>query len=241
MMLDQKIQQFFIQFACRIPTRKELTAAEKNALENTLKTLDPELFQLPDGSLKNSPVLFQVVRQYVIDAITITVPSFVLSNDGIALICPVKVNKKVFIKSASLFDTGQLNSNMCRILTEIQQTVSGLKYQRAGKIFDLILGPFSPTDKENVFKKLFSFEVNDVGEIQFSFARYLDIDRKTYNIKTSLHFQQLDLQDSFQLGVRVDINNRQLTDSSLEPIEVQQIWKKADEIIREHLERYLMV
>ena len=239
MTLDQKIQQFFVQFACRIPIRKELTAAEKNALENTLKTLDPELFQLPDGSLKNSPVLFQVVRQYVIDAITITVPSFVLSNDGIALIHPVKVNKKVFIKSASLLDTAQLNSNMSRILTEIQQTVSGLRYQRAGKIFDLILGPFSSTDKEDIFRKLFSFKVSDVGEIQFSFARYLEIDKKVYNIKTSLQFQQLDLQDAFQLSIKVDINNRQLTDSSLEPIQVQQIWKKADEIIHEHLAQYL--
>ena len=74
----EKVQQFIVQYAHRVPVRKQLTNGEKKALENLLKELSPEFFQLFEES-QNPTCLLQVLCQHPVDVNQITLPSFILS------------------------------------------------------------------------------------------------------------------------------------------------------------------
>ncbi|MBI4055562.1 MAG: hypothetical protein HY402_05445 [Elusimicrobia bacterium] len=237
-----KIEQLVVQFACRTPTRKDLTAAERKALENTLKGTDEkqELFQLfSEEPSQKSPNLFQAARQYNFDAITLTVPSFAFSTDSATLLYPVKLGKKIFTRDQSL-ETKDLNKRMVQILFEVQNTIKGLRYLRAGKIFELVLGSFSPDDKKRIFQGFISYDMADIGELNLTYAKYVKHGDKFFNIQTTVKFNQLQLTDPFPLAIRVDINNRQLAES-LDPSEIERVWSRADEIIWEHLESTITI
>jgi len=238
----EKFQQFIVQFACRTPIRNDFSSAERKALENILKELNPELFQLfSDETQPNSPYFFQAARQYIIDAVTITVPSLILANDSVTLLSPVKIGGRFLVGRGTSLDTADLNKKMSDILFQMQNTVRGLRYNRAGKIFEMLIGPFGQEDKDTLLRKLISsdFDLRAVGELDLTFARYVDLDGEPHNIQTVIKYQQLSLGDTFQLGVRVDINNRKLKER-LDPTEIEKVWARADSAIFEHLDAILV-
>ncbi len=239
--VDQ-VQQFAVQFACRTPIRKDISAAEKKALENTLRDSNPELFQLfSDETARNSPYLFQAARQHVVGAVTVTVPSLSLANDSVTLLAPVRLGGTFLPGRGETLDTGVLNRSMVDILFKVQDTIRGLRFNRAGKIFDFLLGPYEQDDKSRIFEKLLSanMTLSEIGDLDLAFARYTDIDGGTYNIRSVIKYQQMSLADRFQLGVRVDINNRRLSER-LDPRDIERVWALADRQIWDHLESILV-
>jgi len=123
---DEKIHQFVAQFAHRIPTRKQLTTGERKALENVLKALSPEFFQLFDESSTQNPAsLFQVLCQHPVEATQVTLPSFILSNDSFSFIHPVRMLRK-FISGSRSFDTSDHNQKMLDWSVKVQDAISNL-------------------------------------------------------------------------------------------------------------------
>jgi len=235
-----RINQFVVHFACRIPARNDMSSADRKALENVLQELDPDLFQLfPTDVGRKSPYLFESHRQYLVEAATVTVPSFVLSGNSVTLLNPVKLGGKFLSRTNSSLSTSHLNKKMTRYLIKFQDTLRALRYNRAGKIFEYVLGPFNPDEKEKLFKSLFNLDLKDVGGIKLLFSRYVDIDKQKYNIQTSVEYQQAKLDQSFRVGVRVDINNRDLKES-LDPREIERIWSNADAEINDHLDNLII-
>ena len=235
-----RINQFVVHFACKIPARKDISSADRKALENVLQELDPDLFQLfPTDVGRKSPYLFESHRQYLVEAATVTVPSFVLSSNSVSLLNPIKIGGKFLPRTNSILKTDHLNKKMSGYLTKFQDTLRALRYNRAGKIFEYVLGPFNSDEKGKLFKSLFSIDLKDVGEIKLMFSRYVDIDSQKYNIQTAVNFQQIALGQDFQVGVRVDINNRELKES-LDPREIEKIWSNADSEIIDHLDNLII-
>jgi hypothetical protein len=236
-----KVQQFAVQFACRTPVRTDLSPSERKSLENLLRDTNPEAFQLfSDASGRNTPYLFQAARQHAIGAVTVTVPSFILANDSVTLLAPIRLGGQYVAGQGASLETNALNRNMVDILFKIQNAIRSLRFNRAGKIFEFLLGPYQPEDKQRLFGNLIvpSLDLSTVGELDFSFARYTQLDGLSYNIRTDIKYQQLSLGDSFQLGVRVDINNRELRER-LDPDEVNRYWSVADQQIWTHLDSIL--
>ena len=236
---EEKIQQYIVHFAHKVPVRKQLTAGEKKALENVLKDLNPEFFQLfEETNVQNPACLFQVLCQRPVEATQITLPSFILTNDGFSFVYPRMVLGKK-IKEMDL-DNSSLNSQMSQWSFKIQEIITNLHSQRVGKISELVIGPFTPDEKAGILKNIFSqgLVLHEMGELNLTFAYYREMNGSTFNIQTGLHFQQLKLEDPFFISVRVDINNRILS-QSLEPSQVRSIWDKADTVIGEHLQTIL--
>jgi len=231
----ERTKQFLVQFACRIPARKELQAAERKALENVLRGLDSDLFQIFHEE-HNAVNLFQVSRQHPVGPITITVPSFVLANDAASLFSLIMTGGTV-IKNKT-FDTSGQNKKMAGILFAVQNTLKGLHYHRAGKIFEIVLGPFSSDEKPKVLSKLVAHPLEEVGELTLTFAKYTKLDESMYNFKTVITYNQLELGHQFDLIVRVDINNRQL-EESMEPGQIERGWGEADRQIAAYIDSLL--
>lgn len=228
-----KIHQFIVQFACRIPTRPQLSAGEKKTLENLLRDLDPEHFQLPEsGPGKDPACLFQVLRQHAIGASVMTAPSFIFSRDSFSFYYPTRMMNQE-IKGFDSILAKNLNLKIAGWTNRILDAVAGT-CQRAGKIYLMALGPFEQSEKVTIFNKLCSAEMSEIGEFNFTFTHYRDIGGEIYNILNSVNFMAPDLVSKFFLQVRVDINNRNLR-QRMEPPDVQKIWDLADGMILEHL------
>lgn len=239
---SDKVKQLLIHFAFRIPARTKLTEGEKNALENSLKELDNTIFQLVNEPAPGC--LFQMVRQLPLEVTTITGPSFVLSNDSFSFIYPISIGGKLLpgITSKDAHDMNRPISSKWFIAA--QNAISNSTCLRSGKIYELVLGPFSHSDKNNLFKNFLSVEsinLYDIGELTFTFARYISgEDDKLYNIQTQIQYQQVKLEDDFILRVRIDINNRKLSDTR-NPREVEKVWNFADSQIDEHLKSIINI
>ena len=238
--IEHKVGQFIVQFAFRIPIRTELTSSERKALEDELRVLDPELFQLFDGTVIKGPAtLFQATRQLPIEASTIMVPSFVFSKNSFSFIWPVRMLKK-HVSDLRSFDTTDMNRRMSEWVVRVQNTISNSHCQRTGKIYEIILGPFTEGEKAALFQKLFLINLSDVGEMNLTFSRYVHSGNLLYNISTNINYRQLDLKSSFHIGLRIDINNRNL-ERSIEPPLMKTVWSFADVTIDKHLEKLLDV
>jgi hypothetical protein len=231
------VQQFIIQFACRIPTRREFTSAEKRNLKEVLinsTALDNsirDLFQLFDEEVsEKSPYLFQAAKQYVVQSVTVTIPSLVIDHTSITLCHPVKLGQRTFLDA---FDTNSLNSTMSRVLVEIQ-SVSRMNFHRAGKIFELVAGPFPPNEKPKWLGGIFRYNLDEVVEANLVLTPNKKLDNEVFNFQTRLSFQQANLDAIFNIALRIDINNRELKES-LEPSQIQAAWNQADR----HIEGYL--
>lgn len=236
---QDKIQQFVVQFACRIPTRRELTAGEKRALENLLRELDPDHFQLPvSESAKDPALLFQVLRQNTIGASVLTSPTFVFYRDNFSFFYPIKMMNR-YIYNYNSLETRSMNNPISSWSNRVVNAVNA-RCQRAGKIYLMVLGPFAPGDKTTVFQNLCSgnLNLNEIGEFNFTFAYYRD--NETYNILNSINFVVNNLNDQFFVNVKVDINNRTLR-QGLEPPDIERIWNFADTTFLEHLENMLNI
>jgi len=232
----EKTKQFAVQFACKTPARKELAAAERKALENVLKGLDPESFQIIHEE-QNAVTLFQASRQHHIGPATLTVPSFVLSNGSVTLLSLVMAQSQLINKRRAL-DTTELNKPMAHVLFEVQNALKGLRYHRAGKIFEIVMGPFMPNEKHRILSKIMACPLEDVGELNLAFAHYRRIDGKIYNFKSVIGFNQLELAHQFDVIMRVDINNRELADS-MEPGEIERVWGQADSHVVSYLDEII--
>jgi hypothetical protein len=233
----ESIQQFITQFACRMPTRREFDSAAKRnlkevltnstALDNSIK----DLFQLFDDEVsEKSPYLFQAAKQYVVQHMTVTIPSLVIDHTSITLCHPVKLGRKMFFNA---FDTNDLNKAMSRVLVEIQ-SVSRMNFHRAGKIFEIVAGPFPPNEKAKWLSGIFRYNLDEVVEGNLVLTPIKKLDSEVFNFQTRLSFQQPNLDAAFNIALRIDINNRELRDS-LEPPQVQAVWNQADR----HIEAYL--
>ncbi|MFH1776916.1 MAG: hypothetical protein ABH952_05090 [Candidatus Omnitrophota bacterium] len=235
-----KVQQFIVQFACRVPIRKTLNKGEKTALENVLRDLDSTNFQLFDEQLQNNPpYLFQVLHQLPVGAASITLPSFVFSNDSFSFIFPIKMSSNI-ISGIGSIDTSDMNLKIIDWVLKVQDIISNLHCQRAGKIFDLVLGPFNQEEKLQIFNELFSMKLTNIGELNLTFADYRTSGPDLFNIQTNIRYLQAKLDESFFINTRVDINNRQLF-NSMEPPNIKKVWEFADSIIDEHFKNILIL
>jgi len=230
----QKTQQVVVQFAGRIPTRKELTSSEKKVIESVLKERDPEHFQLcPDESSH----LFQASRQYSIGSAIVTLPTFILSNISVSVFSLLKLGEVDHTKDFPS-NMSSRNQEMANILFEIQSVLKGLKYIRAGKIFEFVLGPFEPAEKRIIFNSLLAEELFDVTELNLQFTKHIDIEGELHNFQTFVTLLQPKIEGPFQVALRVDINNRKLVES-LDPNEIITFWRRADTKISEYLDTIL--
>lgn len=236
----QKLKQFIIQFAFRIPIRKELTGGEKKALENVLRELDTEHFQLfEDTASKSTVTLFQVIHQLPIGPGTIMIPSFVFSNNSFSFIWPVYMFDK-FVPNFDSLDTSDMNKQMSGWVVKVQDVIKNLNCHRTGKIYEMVLGPFTRAEKINIFQELFSINLGDVGEVNLAFAKYIKSDIFVYNIQTNVNYLQPTLEHNFDIRMRIDINNRELK-TSMEPSLMEKVWNFADATISSHLEELLKI
>ena len=234
-----KIQQFAVQFACRIPIRKELTSSEKKALENILRSLDPSVFQLFDEGQKGPACLLQVLRQVPIGATTATIPSFVFSNDSFSFLTPIKMMGTP-VRGIGSVDASDMNTKMQDWVFKVQNAIPNSSCQRTGKIYEIVVGPFTKSDKAQLFKNLFSTNLDDVGELMLTYAKYHTVNTEIFNIQTSMRYLQGKLDDRFFVNLRVDINNRNLA-NSMEPRDIVRVWQFADSIIDSHLKNTLEI
>lgn len=236
---NSKIQQLIIQFAFRMPTRRQITVAEKKTLENVLKDLDNEVFQLfDDPQQKTAGPLFKVVRQIPIGPTTATIPAFVLANDSCTFFYPVKLMNKV-LQPSDPIDARYANKKISEEwFPAIQNIINNSHCQRTGKIYELVLGPFLPNEKPKIFSNLITTDLNTVGEFNLTFAHYVTKGTEIYNIQTSLQYMQLDLKNPFPVVVRIDINNRHLMEI-MDPVEIKKVWAFADSEIDNHLKQII--
>ena len=230
----KKVKQFIIQFAFRIPTRKELTGSEKKVLENTLREVNPQYFQLLQEAAGPSPgTLFQFVHQIPVGPGTIMIPSFVLSNNSFSFIWPVRMGDQ-WIPDFHSFDTRDMNRKISGWVVTVQNAITNSGCQRTGKIYEMVLGPFPEADKANLFQALFSMSLGDVGEVSLAFTKYIKSDGSVHNIQTNINYMQQKLEDTFYIRIRVDINNRDLA-PSMDPGPMAKVWNFADDAIGSHL------
>ncbi|MFH0887731.1 MAG: hypothetical protein V1871_00795 [Planctomycetota bacterium] len=231
---NPKVQQVAIQFGFRIPVRQELNPGTKKSLQNVLTDLSPEIFQMfnerPQG---NTGCLFQSHRQLILGVQTITFPAFALNADNVIFYHPIKILGQQITKSDPI-DASNKNQEISSWFLEVQKVIKTAPCHRTGKIYELVLGPFLPSDKEQVFKELLKINLDNIGEMAMTFANYVTQEEDTYNIQTNLQYMQLKLDDQFGINVRVDINNRNL-ESSMEPNAIEKVWKFADKEIDNHL------
>lgn len=230
----KKVKQFIIQFAFRIPTRKELTVSEKKMLENALREVDPQQFQLLQETAGSGPgTLFQFIHQIPVGPGTITIPSFILSNNSFSFIWPVRMGNQ-WIPGFDSFDTRDMNRRISGWVVTVQNAITNSSCHRAGKIYEMLLGPFPEADKANLLQALFSMDLDEVGEISLGFAKYIKSDSSIHNIQTNINYVQQKLGDSFDIRMRVDINNRDLV-TSMEPGLMERTWNFADDAIGTYL------
>lgn len=237
-----RAEQFLVHFACRTTTRKELTPVQKDTLQNLLSESDPDLFQRFEDKLPQG-VLFQAVREFEVGALTVVGPTFNMTHDSVSIIRPLKIGTFNLPHNDDLAAylsnyMRNFNQEMASILNNIATSISGLRYKRAGKIFEVALPHIAPSEKINLLQKLVNYDLKDIGEVNFSFTRYAEIEQRLYNIKTQIMYQQLEIANPFHLNVRVDINNRNFIES-MEPTAIQQIWLSADSAIEAHFDSFL--
>ncbi|MFH1622249.1 MAG: hypothetical protein ABIA97_03915 [Candidatus Omnitrophota bacterium] len=240
---QNKIQQFVVQFACRIPARRELTAGEKNTLENLLRELDHDHFQLPQKDpSQDSALLFQVVHQNTIarSSAMITSPTFTFFRDNFSFYYPVMMMNSYILTYSSLI-TRERNNPISEWANRVLVAVNS-RCQRAGKIYLMVLGPFTPDEKITIFQNLCSQNVNlnETGELNFTFAYCREHSTTVYNISNSISFQTINLTDQFFINVKIDINNRELR-TAMEPPDMERVWNYADSIIFGHLDTLLSI
>lgn len=233
---EDKIQHFVVHFACRMTTKPQLSAAERKSLIGALNDAAPEYFQLTDEeSPTKSGNLLEFACQYPVRAGTINFPSLLMDPNSVALLWPINI-AGVRLSTAHSYDTSDLNQRMATWLLKIQQIIKGIHYQRAGKIFEMQLGPFNEGDKSQLLSRMFSSDLNfaEIGELNLNFAPYRKINSQLFNLQTRLWYLQQDLGAPFLLGLRIDINNRNLT-RSMEPSDIQRVWSEADKVISDYL------
>jgi hypothetical protein len=238
-----RIQQFVVQFACRIPARRELTAGEKNTLENLLRDLDHDHFQLPQRDPSQDPaLLFQVVHQNTIarSSAMITSPTFTFFRDNFSFYYPIIMMNNYILGCDSL-NTREKNNGISGWANRVLVAVNS-RCQRAGKIYLMVLGPFNPEQKRTIFQNLCSENVNlnETGEFNFTFAYCREQGGIAHNISNSISFQAFNLTGPFFINVRVDINNRELR-QAMEPPDMERVWNYADSIILDHLDTLLSI
>ena len=230
------VQQFVVQFACLTPTLREITPAERKALKDMLSSRADGLFQLFDREASEAPSnLFQAARQYPVGPMTVTVPSLIISHNSVTLLHPIWLGQKAFVSNAK-FDSGYLNSEMVKTLFEIQSILTKVKFSRAGKIFELVVGPVPPDRKGKLLSRVFSYTLDEVGEVNLSFTPYRRVEGDIFNFQTKISYQQAELSQAINVALRVDINNRDLKDS-MEPTQIQQVWDRADRLIEDYFQQ----
>lgn len=236
-----KVKQVMVQYACRVPARRELNAGERKAIENMLKDLDSANFQLFDEPLQKNPAcLFQALRQVPVGSQIITLNSFNFSNDNFSFFFPTKILGNA-IPGVGAVDGSNLNAKVSDWAFKVQGGIANLSCQRAGKIYELVLGPFDSTEKPIIFGNLFKRDLGGVGEMVLTFADYVPVEKDTFNISTKIaYLQSASLQDQFFVNLRVDINNRNMA-QSMDPREIEKVWGFADATINRHLHETLVI
>ncbi|PIP81761.1 MAG: hypothetical protein CO113_16310 [Elusimicrobia bacterium CG_4_9_14_3_um_filter_62_55] len=235
----KKAHQYSLQFSCRIPLRTELKASEREALKANLQELDPTHYQIFDAGIqvpqRGPAPLYQVFRQYNMDGGAVaTAPSFFIGTDAITIYHLIKAGERTFHHDISL-QAKDLNKKMETSLFKVAEILKGLRFSRAGKIFEIVI-PYSAGDKPALLKKILADNSADIAVVQLVFNRIVaGSSGKLMNINTQVIFQQMKLEDNFNLMVKVDINNRDLA-NSMEPRDVAAVWKEADELIGASLE-----
>ena len=125
-------------------------------------------------------------------------------------------------------------------VVKVQDVIKNLNCHRTGKIYEMVLGPFTQTEKVSILQELFSINLNEVGEVNLEFAKYIKEENFDYNIQTNINYVQPTLEHNFDIRMRIDINNRELK-TSMEPSLMAKVWNFADAKISSHLEGLLKI
>jgi hypothetical protein len=230
-----RAQQRVVQFACMFPTKPELTRKERDALKKFLVEADSELFQLMKDPVASPGVpkpLFLATRQYSVGSLVAEAPSLLFVPESITITQVVRIGS-VKTGGDDTLENSILNRKMRDLFVKMQEVVKGLRYSRAGKIFEFNFGPFMPGEKTDLLKGLL---VNP-GEIVTLQSQLTRLIKRTedLNVATALQFQQMEPSQPFMLQVKVDINNRN-HGRNLELRNIEQVFSDADIVIKEHLE-----
>ena len=245
----EKIPQLVVHYGCRIPLRTELKPTERESLKALLQEINQEHFQIFQmdsqsmagmglGMAGQSPGLFTVFRQYPMQGGAIaTAPTLVILPDSITISALIKAGESFYTTSRDIQSKEQ-DQKMRDVMFRISDVIKGLKYTRAGKVYELVV-PVSPDQKETFLKKILAEPSTDIAEVVLVLTKIQAVSGKTLNINTQLRFQQMKLEDPFIVNIKVDINNRDLQ-TSMEPRDVDSVWKSANSVIESHLENLLI-
>jgi len=243
--LSEKIPQLVVQYGCKIPLRTELKRTERESLKTFLQDFDQEQFQIfpndPQNAPSQSPGLFTVLRQYSMKGGAIaTAPSLVIASDSITVFSLVKAGEENYFTSSRTIPVAEQDRKMKEILIGIQGVIKGLRYTRTGKIYELVVGPFPPAEKEPFLRKVIAAPSNDIAQVNLVLTKIQSVAGRInlLNVNTQLGLQQMRLEDPFQVNIKIDINNRDLQTSMGAP-EIEFVWKSADSMIESHLENLL--
>lgn len=231
----ERAQHRVVQFACRIALKSELSKKDRDALKDFLQETDAELFQIfqepkPDPGPKT---LFVASRQYSVGSLVATAPSMLFQTEAITITQVTRIGN-VRTGGDDTLANSVLNRKMRDIFVKLPDLVKGIRYTRAGKIFEFNFGPFMPEEKGDLLKGLLA-NPQEVLFFNSQLTRMVKPNVDDLNIHTSMTFNQSDVRQPFLLQLKMDINNRNHK-NNLEAREIDQIFADADSVIGSHLE-----
>ncbi len=227
-------QQRVVQFACAIPLKTDLKKKEREALQSYLTEADPELFQLteePAAQPNAKRPLFVMTRQYSVGSLLAKAPSLILAQDSLTIAQVVRIGS-VKTSGDDTLQNSILNKKMREHFIKAHDLIKGLRYTRAGKIFEFTFGPFTPAEKNDVLKGLLA-SPNDIIGFQSQITRVVKLTEEM-NVHTVFQFIQQDSGQPFLVLAKIDINNRNHK-NNLDHRDIDQVFADADSMIEDHL------
>ena len=235
---SDRIEQLAIHYACKTTTRPDITPAQRDKLKSLFLELNPSKYQRFTDT-PGVPGVFQAVSEHSIGPGNVTVPSFVMDNSSLSFLFPLKLGgmKLSGVNIRSFFSTeiGTLNRDISSYMMKIHEVIGrGLVFQRAGKIFEVVLTPRNSDQKQPLFQNLIKYGLEKVSEVNLVITKLLEYGGTVYNLQARIGYGQNDLNQPFRLNIRVDINNRILM-QDMEPSQMISVWASAETLISEHL------
>lgn len=224
-----------VHFASTIPLKSELKESERAALKNTLEELDSEQFQIFSPP-PNPNVLFFVQRQYQLGSSIATGPSLALERSSLSLFKAIKIQNETVTSNDSIF-AEEYNTKARDVLYRVQNAIK-TKFTRVGKIFELAAGPYSPEETKKLLSRFLPNDSSELAEFQLITTKLIKTPQRVFNVNRRVQIAQPQADQAAIVHIRIDINNRK-HESSLEPRDVDAIWKEADKIIAPEIEQIL--
>ena len=114
------------------------------------------------------------------------------------------------------------------VLQRLPTIFNDYSYHRTAQVFELQLGPFQQEELNKLRGSLVGREDSELGEVRVVMTKYheegTEPRKRLYHYRCEASYLQNDTMEPIVLSVKVDVNNRHMTDS-LEIREMVDIWK----------------